>query len=320
MGVGFLHGFLPQGISNAPLIRPTKIRVLTTDELLFPKEMQTLLEDELRVKFEVMLTRDWNTLLAKTVASPSVDLLFLPSYWAATLRQQDLLANLTKDAELMQRVAPDFLESASSAIGNSSAGDNSPAAKTLDFLPIYWIKTGFLTTKKQSFEEFLKDKNKNILFLLADEDLILRHLQIWKGQGLSAAISSKKILTLPLEQISKSDRDGVVETSLNELHPELQTSRQVSALLMWGAAIPNNSRKKEKTLEVLNLLTTPLIQEKFLMAGPFNSTLMQVSDQTLPKQRRATYIRELQLKDTSIIDKKDIDAKSKLKSEFGIIL
>ncbi|HWU42192.1 MAG TPA: hypothetical protein VN132_02100, partial [Bdellovibrio sp.] len=99
-----------------------------------------------------------------------------------------------------------------------------------------------------------------------------------------------------------------------------QTSRQVSALLMWGAAIPNNSRKKEKTLEVLNLLTTPLIQEKFLMAGPFNSTLMQVSDQTLPKQRRATYIRELQLKDTSIIDKKDIDAKSKLKSEFGIIL
>lgn len=305
-GVGFLHGVLPHGISRDYIIRPTKVRILTTDELLFPRELRTLIEDELHVKLEVTLTRDWNTLLAKTIATPSEDLVFLPSYWAVTLRQQNLLSNLTaKDSELSQRVAPDFL-------------DKAVTKNVFDFLPIYWIKTGMMIPKNQSFENFLKDKKNTTLFLLADEDLILRHLQVWRDQDLSGLVAQKKILTLQLDQILKTDRDGVMETALNELNPDLQTDNQLSALLIWGAVIPANSDKKDLAQEILNILTTPLLQEKVLVQTPFNSTLTQVSDKALPVQRRATYIRDLQLKDTLLIDQKDINAKSRIRSDFGL--
>ncbi|HEX7673396.1 MAG TPA: hypothetical protein VF412_04445 [Bdellovibrio sp.] len=306
MGVGFLHGYLPQGISRDYLIRPTKVRILTTDELLIPKELRSLLEDELHVKLEVTLTRDWNTLLAKTVATPSEDLVLLPSYWAETLRQQNLLSSLgSKDSELFQRLAPDFVDT---------------SKKDFDFLPIYWIKTGFLTADNKSFESFLKDKNEKVLFLIADEDLILKHFDVWQDQGLSSYVSQKKILTLPLEEILKTDRNGAMEVPSNELHPELQVENQLSALLIWGAVIPTNSDKKDLALEILNVLTTPALQEKVLIQTPFNSALSQVSDKALPLQRRAPYVRDLRLKDTLLINKKDIDAKLKLKNDFGLSL
>lgn len=310
VGVGFLHGFLPQGISRDYLIRPTKVRILTTDELLFPKELRTLIENELHVKLEVTLTRDWNVLLAKMVATPSEDIIFLPSYWAMTLRQQNLLSNLAlnKDSELLQRVAPDFIDASAAA------------KKTFDFLPFYWIKTGFLIPKSQSFEKFLQNKSENTLFLLADEDLILKHLQIWKDQGLGTMVGQKKILTLQLEQMLKTDRQGVMEVPMNEVHPDLEIANQLSALIVWGAVVPMNSDKKDLAQEILNVLTTPLLQEKVLVQTPFNSTLTQVSDKALPVQRRASYIRDLQLKNTLLIDKKDIDAKSKLKNEFNLVL
>lgn len=306
MGVGFLHGVLPQGISRDYIIRPTKVRILTTDELLFPRELRTLIEDELHVKLEVTLTRDWNTLLAKTVASPSEDLILLPSYWATTLRQQNLLSNLiTKDNELAQRVAPDFL-------------DRAMSKNVFDFLPVYWIKTGFIIPGNQSFEAFLTNKKNTTIFLLADEDLILRHMQIWRDQDLSGLVMQKKILTLPLDQILKTDRAGAMETALNELNPDLHTEDQLSALLIWGAVIPVNSDKKDLAQEILNIMTTPLLQEKVLVQTPFNSTLTQVSDKALPVQRRASYIRDLQLKGTLLIDQKDVDAKSKLRTDFGL--
>ena len=111
IGVGFLHGFLPQGISRDYFIRPTKVRVLVTDETLLTKEIQTYIENELRVKLEITVTRDWDAIQAKIIAHPTQDILILPSYWAHTLKQQGLLHVTTeKESELPQRIAPDFLD------------------------------------------------------------------------------------------------------------------------------------------------------------------------------------------------------------------
>lgn len=315
VGVGFLHGYLPQGISKNFFIHPTKIRVLTTDELLFPKELRTLLEDELYIKLEVTVTRDWNALLATTIASPAQDLVFLPSYWATTLRQQNLLSPIfTSDSDLTQKVSSDFLDNMNSK--TRSALHRLP----LDFIPIYWLKTGFLTNKNQGFTTELKDTKIKNLFLLADEDLILEHFLNWKSQGLNTLLSHKKILTLQLDQLNSSDKNGIFETTLNELHPQLQTDLHLSALLIWGASIPTNAENKELALEILNILTSASLQEKVLMQTPFNSTLLQVTDANIPEQRKAGYLRRIQLKNTILIDKKDIDAKKRLKDEFGFIL
>nr|WP_295899216.1 hypothetical protein [uncultured Bdellovibrio sp.] len=306
MGVGFLHGVLPQGLSKSYFISPTKIQVLTTDEIFFPEELREKLEDELHVKFSVTITRDWDGILANTVASPSADLIFLPSFWANTLVHQNLLSDISGPRkELLQRVASDFT-------GKAQEG--------FYFLPFYWMKTGIKIPQEETFPDFLKNKKEPILFLLADEDLLLKHFQVWKEQGLWDQVAQKKILTLQLDQLTRElPKEGAMEASLTQEFKG-NSFPQLSALLMWGAAIPANSNQKKLVLEVLDTLTTPEYQEKFLLKTPFNSAFSTVTGNEIPLQRRATFIRDLQLKDTLILEGKDQDAKNKLKHEFNFIL
>ncbi|MGE9744370.1 hypothetical protein [Bdellovibrio bacteriovorus] len=306
MGVGFLHGVLPQGISRSYFSTPRKISVLTTDEVLFPMNLRQELEEELHVRFSVTVTRDWESMLANVVASPSADLIFLPSYWANTLAHQNLLANVAGiQGELLRRVSTDFVKSRN--------------PETFTFLPIYWMKTGIDTPLDESFLDYLKNKKETFLFLLADEDLLLKHFQTWKEQGLLEQINSKRILTLQLDQLSKTSDEGAVETPLNRdfrggTHPFL------SALLIWGAAIPANSTQKELALEILEVLTNVEHQEKGLLGTPFNSTFSTVTGKEIPLHRRADFIRDLELKDTLILETKDQEAPLKLKNDFNFIL
>lgn len=308
MGVGFLHGVLPQGLTRSIFSRPEKILVVTTDEVLFPEEVRQQLEEEFHVKFSVTITRDWDSLMAQTVASPSADLIFLPSFWANTLAQQKLLSDIAGPRkELQQRVSSDF-------IGNKESD-------LFYFLPFYWMKTTLKIPHEQSFPDFLKNKANPVLFLIADEDLLLRHFEVWKEQGLGDLVAQKKILTLQLEQLNhpKQSDEGALEVPIIDDTHEASTP-QSSALLIWGAAIPENSQKKSTVLEILDTLTTPEHQERSLLKTPFNTTFSTVTGNEIHLQRRAEFIRNLQFKDTLILEKKDQDAKLKLKNNFNFIL
>lgn len=306
MAIGFLHGVLPGGISKSYFVSPKKIQVLITDEILFPTEVRQRLENELSVKFSVLITRDWDAILANTVASPGVDLIFLPSFWARTLAKQNLLADISGPRnELQQRVGSDF-------IGRQQEG--------FQFLPFYWMKTGIKTATGESFQDFLKNKKESILFLLADEDLLLSHFQLWKTQGLWEQVAQKKILTLQIDQLSRDvPLEGAMESSVTE-DTAANELPQISALLVWGAVIPATSQEKSTVLEILDTLTTPEYQERNLIKTPFNSAFATVTGNEIPPSRRADFIRNLQLKETLILDNKDQEAKEKLKNEFGFIL
>lgn len=305
MGVGFLHGVLPQGLSRSYFFTPTKIQVLTTDEIFFPENIRQRLEDEFHVKFSVTVTRDWDSIIANTVSSPAVDLIFLPSYWSHSLARQNLLADISGPGkELQQRIASDFL-------GNPQEG--------FLFLPFYWLKTGIKTAQNETFAEYLKNNKEPLLFLLGDEDLLLKHFQTWKEQGLWEQISKKKILTLQLEELSREiPMEGALEGPLMSISSETQP--YLSALLLWGAAIPANSENQSLVLDILTTLTSPEYQEEALLKTPFNSTFVTVTGNEIPLQRRANFIRDLQLKDTLILESKDQDAKIKLKNEFNFSL
>lgn len=306
MAIGFLHGVLPGGLSKSYFVSPKKIQVLITDEILFPTEVRQRLENELNVKFSVLITRDWDAILANTVASPGVDLIFLPSFWARTLAKQNLLADISGPRnELQQRVGSDFL-------GRQQDG--------FQFLPFYWMKTGIKTANGESFSDFLKNKKEPILFLLADEDLLLNHFQLWKEQGLWEQVTQKKILTLQIDQLSRDiPIEGAMESSMSE-DPSTNEPSQISALLVWGAVIPATSQEQSMVLEILDTLTTPDYQEQSLLKTPFNSTFSTATGNEIPLPRRADFIRNLKLKETLILDSKDQDAKGKLKNEFGFIL
>lgn len=308
MAVGFLQGSLPQSISKNVFTVPSKIQVLTTDETLFPQEVRQRLEKELSVKFSVSVTRDWDRILASMVESPAVDLIFLPSFWASTLAHQDLLSNISdQHGEIRKNISADFVKTSST--------------EEFYFLPFYWMKTGIRGPKKMLFSEFLTNKEESTLFLLADEDVILRHFQAWKQEGLWPQISQKKILTLQLDQIGPDQiHEGAVEEPLSEDLTEQENQPASAALLIWGAAVPQNSSNKEKALEVLTALMNPDLQKSILLRSPFNSALANVIDEKIPRQKRAPFIRDLQLKNTLILETKDQEAKSKLRHDFNFIL
>ena len=125
---------------------------------------------------------------------------------------------------------------------------------------------------------------------------------------------------MPLDQVGQvRDSDAVYETSLKD---EVDGSNPFyqSALLVWGAIIPDKSSQKVLAARVLRELTETKYQEKLLLASPFNSALSTVQGDQIPLHRRASHIRELKLKETLLLDKKHPDASSILRNEFGITL
>ncbi len=186
-------------------------------------------------------------------------------------------------------------------------------------MPFYWTKIRIQTPAEESFMEFLKNPKESFLFLLSDEDLLLRHFQIWKSQGILDLVAQKKILTLQLDQLSKNSDEGAVETPITKEIKDSPTPL-LSSLLVWGAIIPNNATQKEVSLKILESLSQKENQQKTLLKTPFNSAFSDVLSNDIPLHRRASFIRDLQLKDTILIEFKDQEAKYKLKSEFNFIL
>lgn len=307
MGVGFLHGILPRSISKQNLITPTKIEILVTDEIFLPEQTRHQIEQEFNVKLSFTVTRNWDSITAQLVASPGVDLIFLPSYWANTLAQQGLLSDISGPRKSLQKkVASDFI--------------NSSSQTEFSFLPFYWIKTEVRTPNNESFVEFLKNKKEQVIFLLADEDLLLKHFQTWKEQKLWDLVSQKKILTLQLDQLHGETLPKEALEAPLEKENQTNTHPLLSALLTWGAAIPATSANKTLALDILDALTATETQENSLLQTPFNTTFSAVASDKIPLHRRASFIRDIQLKDVLIIENKDQTAKIKLKDEFNFTL
>ena len=147
-----------------------------------------------------------------------------------------------------------------------------------------------------------------------------KHYDTWKEQNLLGVVAQKKILTLQLEQLTLKDRQGAVEVPTYETQNVTPSLPQTSAIIIWGAGVPISSAKKDVAYEVLNILTTPAVQESILLKTSFNSALSQVTDLSIPLNRRASFIRNLQLKDTLFIDRKDAEANLRLKNEYGLVL
>ncbi len=308
LGLGYLHGVQPQVVAESIQGAPEKIQILCTDEIFFPDFVRSYLEKELNVTLSITLTRNWEAIQAKSIENSGVDLILLPSFWAESLAHQGFLSsfNLSTDENIFASISSDFIKS-------KTQGQTY-------FLPLYWIKTGIQVSKNLSFQQFLNDKQLTTLFLLADEDLLLRHFQLWKEQGLWPLVAQKKILTLQLDQLdSKETRGGAFERRLD---PDFRGEDQgnLSALLIWGAAIPEGSSKKDLVRRLLAALVQPRLQSEVIKKSPLNSVLVDLEDERIPLHRRASFVRELRLKDSLLLDQKNSDAKEDLKRDFNFIL
>lgn len=309
LGLGYLQGYRPQNFEKSNFIAPTKIRVLTTEEVLFPKELRAEIEKEKNVQFEVIVSRQWQDWLAHLISNSAADLLILPSYWAQSLHHQNLLASIHEEnLGILNRLAPDF---------SKTNVDGS-----FTFYPLYWMKTGFDSKRPNwDFTQFLKEKSVDSLYIWSDPDVILAHFRAWKAQGLWPLLKEKKILTMDWEDLHrKSLDDDPQESPLNETMKNPLQGQQLSALLIWGFALPKNALNKELSLSVIEALTRTARQEQVLLNLPFSTTLTEVGDKVFPQSRRASFVRDLNLTQTLIIDSKNVEAEKKLIEEFDFTL
>ncbi|MNT55733.1 hypothetical protein D3C72_1929900 [compost metagenome] len=67
---------------------------------------------------------------------------------------------------------------------------------------------------------------------------------------------------------------------------------------------------------MIKSLSETALQEKLIPTMIFSSALKDVGEKTLPLNKRAAFVRHLNLNETLILEAKDIEAKRKLRDVF----
>jgi hypothetical protein len=306
--VGFLHGVLPQGISKSYLFRPTKVRILVTDPILLPDSIREAIETDLRIKIEVLVSKDWDESQAKLVSSPSPDLVIAPSYWAKTLQHQNLLRSPRNQESLTPLFASDFV----------ITDDD----KRIYYFPLYWMLTELQSQKDQdSFEDFAKDKKRSPLSLMKDEDLILKHFETWKNLKKLELIQQKEILTKSLEDLMKKtprQGNGLFEAQVGT--GKSLTDQPQKTLLSWGAFIPKYAAKVDLSKAIIKDLANEDFQLRYINHTPFRSALNSLSPDKVPFDKSPVSLRNIELKNVQMLEEKNIEAKRVLAQDYNFIL
>lgn len=301
MLLGYLHGSNPD-ISKSAIIAPKRIGIFSTHEQFFPKEVRTELEKKFNVIFVFKVETDWDILIADVVSKETADLIFAPSYWLNSLTKQNLLFDIHGSApELLNQVSSDFI-------------NKNPESNGL-FIPLFWMKTGFHKPSDADFKTLLGNKENTDLFLLNEEDLLAAHIINWQNSNITSLVKSKQILLEDTAGISSLENSGFRETKISQ-NQNNEDPLLKSALLMYGLSMNENAPNKKLLLELIKEYSKPEIQIKIMQKTRFNTCLSNLEDDSsLEASKKASYIRQLRLSNTVILDQKNIAAK-KIVNDF----
>lgn len=294
MLLGYFHGSNPD-FSKSAIIAPKKVGIFSTHEKFFPKEVRELLEKKFNVIFVYKVETNWDQLLATLISKESADIILAPSYWLNSLYKQNLLYNIPSTApQLFQPVSSDFINKSTASKGN--------------YIPLFWLKTGFQTPPNQDFKTFLNNQTQSDLFLLNEEDLLAAHITQWKSANLLPLVKSKKILLEDVATLSNFESSGLREIAISE-NSATEDPLLQSALLIYGAAINQDTPNKELLIEILKEYSKNEYQLQILKETRFNTCLENLENSTeLAEQKKASFIRKLRLNNTIILDQKNIEA------------
>lgn len=301
MLLGYLHGSNPD-ISKSAIIAPKRIGVFSTHEQFFPKDVRIELERKFNVIFVFKVETDWDNLIADVISKETADIIFAPSYWLNSLTKQNLLFDIHGSApQLLNQVASDFI--------NKNPESNG------QFIPYFWMKTGFHKPSDANFKTLLGNKENTDLFLLNEEDLLAAHITNWQSENLIPQVKTKQILLEDTAAISSLENSGFRETKIsqNQINEDPMLK---SALLIYGLAINESAPNKKLLLDLIKEYSKPENQLKIMAQTRFNTCLNNLEEDTgLELTKKASYIRQLRLSNTLILDQKNIQAK-KIVNDF----
>lgn len=305
IGVGFLHGILPQGLDRSVIFEKKTIRVVSVENVFFPEDLAQKISKKFHVNVELTISKNWKEISAGALTQQTADLLIIPSHWAHSLGKQNLVEIIMQSKQdFWQNISPDFIQD------KTSEGDY--------FVPIYWLRTQLDFPNKLTAQEFFNQNKKEKIYIINDEDHALNILSQWEKLGIKNIIANAiEFVNLDKSGVLKVNEGTAYEGPENTFAKGSETISHKS-LLIWGAVIPRNSSNKEISKAILFELIKKETQEKIIKSTPLNSTLLDLSP-SVPLYKKPQALRNFKLKDTFLYQYKDPEAKSKIEEKLKTV-
>lgn len=255
---------------------------LQDDNLLTPSMLQ-ILKEEFHVQIRIEKIKDPEQLKLETVTGDHYHLYLIPQPWSQNLVREKLLFPLSN---IDEHVSADFVNH---------------ERQEKYFFPLFWAESNFIASreiKENSWLEVLNSKTISQFYLYSDPLMNNARLNSWPQ------LKNKKHYTQNLMQPTLSlDKSSVFEVShikadkLDKESYKVLSSNKNLNLIVWGLAIPINSPSHSESLTLLKALTDRRVAKKALEELPVATTLKKLETEPLELNQKASYLRNLQLKE-----------------------
>lgn len=302
---GYLKGYLP-GTLKQGIFSKSKVRIFNAAPFDFPRDFVLSLEQSFGQKIEIYKIRSWDDLQAKLVTKSGAHILFAPAHWSSDLSREGLIVGLSYlQSQIEKNISPDFI----------SLGGISPQV-----LPLYWVKTQFITSIEgfsvSTLDLALKDKNLTQIHLLPDRDLAAKHLKSWSPNTKTIEAFSFKN---PPSSVNKYSIWEVPHTINPQNTKILETSKD-QALILYGFMIPKNSPNRRVSYKIIENSLEPSLQQLVLSQLHLGTTFKDsAGDLKIERNQKATEIRNLKLHEMILLEKKNLSEIQDVKLKYNFI-
>ncbi len=292
---GYVKGFFPSDTWPSLWGGPAEIEILLQHENLLPPDIKDELEKRLKVQIKTTIVKDREEFTIRTIMSPGYHIGIVPHHWIAPAANANQMSNLNPVQDFVsQKIGSDFLEH---------------GQERIYAVPLYWIST-----------HLVKNSNDKIKMwhFIQDWDFIFNKMTLLKLE--QKTIKPWSFWTQPLNM--KAPPAAVFEVShvaeQTILNPVLPYEKDLRSLYLWSLCTPRHSPSRKLTLKLAEAYLDLELQARIVEKLPIATTLLELNESRLPRYKKASYIREIDLSQLKQPEWLGLEQVSVLKSDFTV--
>lgn len=292
---GYLKGYIPEDSWPELWGSNPEVEILLHNEVLLPDSVRQELQKKLKIQIKTLLVEDRQAFTIRTITSPGYHLAIIPNHWIDPAVKANQMSNLNPLRTLIEKsISADFLKRTDDKIYA---------------VPIFWLATHLIRTSNESIKSW---------YLLKDWDYIFDKMTVLN-------LDEKTIKPWPFFESlpdQKNNLSSVIEVS----HIVEKTTdnsnfhtfeKDLRSLYVWSLSTPRHSPSRKMTLKLIETLIQSSTQKKIITDLELATTLTELNQSELPRFKKASYVRELDLSKLKTPDWLGLEQIIVLKNEFS---
>jgi hypothetical protein len=298
-GAGYAKGFFPSDSWPSLWGGPPEVEILVQNEALLPEEVKIALQKKLKIQIKALVVEDREAFNIRTITSPGYHLAIIPYHWIVPAALANQLSNFNPLSDLIaKKISNDFIDLNQNRIYG---------------IPIYWVSTHLVKTSEQPPKKWFLIKDWDFIFdkmtrLKLDQPTITP-FSFWHPPDFS------NVGPAVLEVSHLAEGDTKASASANSKY--VKYDNDIRSLYMWSLATPRHSPSRKISLHLAEELLDPELQSLIVSKIPVGTTLNELADSPLPRQKKASFIREIDLSQLKQPQWLGLEQVSILKNEFA---